>query len=86
MTITKQNRFAKKTVLASAISTALFAIAMPTQAESFTEFAKEGDVIAELRVRGENVQEDNAKDDAMAMTARVHVSAMKPLAWQVLKY
>lgn len=73
MTITQQNRFAKKTVLASAISTALFAIAMPTQAESFTEFAKEGDVIAELRVRGENVQEDNAKDDAMAMTARARI-------------
>lgn len=73
MTITKNNRFATKTVLASAISTALLAVAMPTQAQSFTEFAKEGDVIAELRVRGENVQEDNDKDDAMAMTARARI-------------
>jgi hypothetical protein len=73
MTITHKNRFATKTVLASAISTALLAVAMPSQAESFTEFAKEGDIIAELRVRGENVQEDNNKDDAMAMTARARI-------------
>jgi hypothetical protein len=73
MTITHKNRFATKTVLASAISTALLAVAMPSQAESFTEFAKEGDVIVEVRVRGENVQEDNDKDDAMAMTARARI-------------
>jgi hypothetical protein len=73
MTITHKNRFATKTVLASAISTALLAVAMPSQAESFTEFAKEGDVIVEVRVRGENVQEDNTKDDAMAMTARARI-------------
>ena len=73
MTITKQNRFAKKTVLASAISTALFAIAMPTQAQSFTEFAQEGDVIAELRVRSENVRQDNDADDAVAITARARI-------------
>jgi len=71
--ITKQNRFAKKTVLASAISTALFAIAMPTQAQSFTEFVQEGDVIAEVRVRSENVREDNDKDDAVAITARARI-------------
>ena len=73
MTITKNNRFATKTVLASAISTALLAVAMPSQAESFTEFAKEGDVIAELRVRYEGVQEDNANDDANATTARARI-------------
>jgi hypothetical protein len=71
--ITKQQRFAKKTVLASAISTALFAIAMPTQAQSFTEFVQEGDVIAEVRVRSENVREDNDKDDAVAITARARL-------------
>ena len=73
MTITKHNRFATKTLLASAISTALFAVAMPTQAQSFTEFAKEGDVIAELRVRYEGVKEDNANDNAVAMTARTRL-------------
>ena len=73
MTITHKNRFATKTVLASAISTALLAVAMPSQAESFTEFAKEGDVIAELRMRYEGVEEDNAKDDASAMTARARI-------------
>jgi hypothetical protein len=71
--ITKQQRFAKKTVLASAISTALFAIAMPTQAQSFTEFAEEGDVIAEVRVRSENVRQDNLADDAVAITARARL-------------
>lgn len=63
----------KKIILASAISTALLAVAMPTQAQSFTEFAKEGDVIAELRVRYEGVKEDNTKDDAVAMTARTRL-------------
>jgi hypothetical protein len=63
----------KKIILASAISTALLAVAMPSQAQSFTEFAKEGDVIAELRVRNETVQQDNAKDDAIAMTARARL-------------
>lgn len=67
-----------KTLLASAISTALLAvIAMPSQAESQTEaatnFIKEGDLIAELRVRNENVHEDNALDDATAMTARARI-------------
>lgn len=68
-----------KTLLASAISTALLAVvAMPSQAESQTEaatnFIKEGDLIAELRVRNENVQDDNAvKDDATAMTARARI-------------
>ncbi|CCK77238.1 Putative uncharacterized protein [Oleispira antarctica RB-8] len=63
-----------KIILASAISTALLAAAMPTQAQSFTEFAQEGDVIAELRVRYEGVQEEgNAKDDAIAMTARTRL-------------
>lgn len=73
MTITHKNRFATKTVLASAISTALLAVAMPTQAQSFTEFAQEGDVIAEVRVRSENVREDNDKDDAVAITARARI-------------
>ena len=63
----------KKIILASAISTALLAVAMPTHAQSFTEFAKEGDVIAELRVRYEGVKEDNTKDDAVAMTARTRL-------------
>jgi hypothetical protein len=63
----------KKIILASAISTALLAVAMPSQAQSFTEFAKEGDVIAELRIRNETVQQDNAKDDAIAMTARTRL-------------
>ena len=62
-----------KIILASAISTALLAVAMPSQAQSFTEFAKEGDVIAELRIRNETVQQDNVKDDAIAMTARVRL-------------
>ena len=78
MTITKQTRFAKKTVLASAISTALLAVAMPSVAESATdsatEFAKAGDVIAEIRLRYEGVQDDNdAKDDANATTARLRL-------------
>jgi hypothetical protein len=63
----------KKIILASAISTALLAVAIPSQAQSFTEFAKEGDVIAELRIRTETVQQDNAKDDAVAMTARTRL-------------
>jgi hypothetical protein len=63
----------KKIILASAISTALFAVAMPSQAASVTEFVKEGDVIAQLRVRNETVQQDNTKDDAIAMTARVRL-------------
>ncbi len=62
-----------KTILATAISTALLAAAMPTQAASFTEFVKEGDVIAQLRVRNETVQQDNTKDDAIAMTARARL-------------
>ncbi len=69
-----------KTILASAISTALLAAALPTQAASVTEFVKEGDVIAQLRVRNENVQQDDAKDsngnvlgDAIAMTARARL-------------
>jgi len=73
MTITKQSRFAKKTVLASAISTALFAIAMPTQAQSVTEFAKAGDVIAEARLRYEGVDQDNVLDNANATTARLRL-------------
>jgi hypothetical protein len=63
----------KKIILASAISTALLAVAMPSQAQSFAEFTKEGDVIAELRVRNETVQQDNPKDDAIAMTARARL-------------
>jgi hypothetical protein len=63
----------KKIILASAISTALLAVAVPSQAQSFAEFAKEGDVIAELRVRYEGVQEDNIKDDAIAITARTRL-------------
>jgi hypothetical protein len=63
----------KKIILASAISTALLAVAMPSQAQSFIEFVKEGDVIAELRIRTETVQQDNAKDDAIAMTARTRL-------------
>lgn len=62
-----------KTILASAISTALLAIALPSQASSVTEFVKEGDVIALLRIRNENVQQDNSKDDAIAMTARIRL-------------
>lgn len=62
-----------KTILASAISTALLAAAMPSQAASVTEFVKEGDVIAQLRIRNETVQQDNAKDDAIAMTARARL-------------
>jgi hypothetical protein len=63
----------KKIILASAISTALLTVAIPSQAQSFTEFAKEGNVIAELRIRTETVQQDNAKDDAVAMTARARL-------------
>lgn len=63
----------KKIILASAISTALLAAAMPSQAQSFTELVQEGDVIAELRVRYEGVDEDNAKDNAVAMTARTRL-------------
>ncbi|OUS35143.1 hypothetical protein A9R00_12220 [Oleispira antarctica] len=77
MTITKQNRFAKKTVLASAISTALLAVAMPSVAESATdsatEFAKAGDVIAEIRLRYEGVDQDNDLDNANATTARLRL-------------
>jgi hypothetical protein len=63
----------KKIILASAISSALLAAAMPTQAQSFSEFVQDGDVIVELRVRNELVQEDNAVDDAIAMTARTRL-------------
>ncbi|MFT6113773.1 MAG: hypothetical protein ACJA10_000706 [Oleispira sp.] len=63
----------KKIILASAISTALITVAMPSQAQSFTEFVKKGDVIAELRIRNETVQQDNPKDDAIAMTARTRL-------------
>ncbi|MFQ3170323.1 MAG: hypothetical protein ACI9DG_000335 [Oleispira sp.] len=69
----KQNRVTTKALLASAISTALLTVAVPAQAQSFTEFVKEGDIIAELRVRYEGVQEDNLKDDAVAMTARTRL-------------
>jgi hypothetical protein len=62
-----------KTILASAISTAILTAAMPTQAASVTGFVKEGDVIAQLRIRNETVQQDNAKDDAIAMTARARL-------------
>jgi hypothetical protein len=62
-----------KTILASAISTALLAAAMPSQAASVTEFVKEGDVIAQLRIRNESVQQDNALDDANALTARARI-------------
>jgi hypothetical protein len=62
-----------KTILASAISTALLAVAMPSQASSVTEFIKDGDVIAQLRVRNETVQQDNAVDDATALTARARL-------------
>ncbi|MEH6447698.1 MAG: alginate export family protein [Oleispira sp.] len=67
-----------KTILASAISTAILAIAMPSQASSVTEFVKEGDVIAQLRIRNETVQQDNAKDDAIAMTARARLGYETP--------
>jgi hypothetical protein len=69
----KQNRVTTKALLASAISTAVLTVAVPAQAQSFTEFVKEGDIIAELRVRYEGVQEDNLKDDAVAMTARTRL-------------
>lgn len=62
-----------KTILASAISTALLAAAMPTQAASVAEFVKEGDVIAQLRVRNETVQKDDTDGDAIAMTARARI-------------
>lgn len=68
----------KKIFLASAISSALLAAAMPSQAQSFTEFAQEGDLIAELRVRGETVEEDNAKDDATSVTARARIGYETP--------
>jgi hypothetical protein len=73
MTTPHKNLFTTKTVLASAISTALLAAAMPSYAESFSEFAKEGDVIAEIRVRSESVEQDNDKDDALAITARARI-------------
>ena len=73
MTTKNQNRFATKTILASAIGTALLAAAMPSQAQSFTEFVEEGKVIAELRVRYETVEDDNANDDASALTARARL-------------
>ncbi len=62
-----------KTILASAISTALLAAAMPSHASSVTEFVKEGDVIAQFRIRNETVQQDNAAGDAIAMTARARL-------------
>ncbi len=62
-----------KTILASAISTAILAVAMPSQASSVTEFVKEGDVIAQLRIRNETVKEDNANDNAIATTARARL-------------
>lgn len=62
-----------KTILASAISTALLSAALPAQASSFTDFVKDGDVITEIRIRNENVQQDNTKDDAIAMTARARI-------------
>lgn len=73
MSITKTNRFTTKSLLASAISTALLTLSTPSQAQSFTEFIQQGDVIAELRVRGENVQDDAATEDAVAMTARARI-------------
>lgn len=62
-----------KTILASAISAAILAVAMPSQAAPLTEFVQEGDVIAQLRLRNETVQQDNTKDDAVAMTTRVRL-------------
>lgn len=63
----------KKIILASAISSALLAAAMPTQAQTFSEFAKEGDVIFELRARYEGVKEDSNLDDAVGMTTRARI-------------
>lgn len=63
----------KKIILASAISSALLAAAMPTQAQTFSEFAKEGDVIFELRARYEGVKEDSTLDDAVGMTTRARI-------------
>ena len=63
----------KKTLLASAISSAAVLAAMPTHAASFEETLKAGDVIAQLRVRNETVQQDNTLDDAVAMTARARL-------------
>lgn len=62
-----------KTMLVSAISTAFLATSMPSQADSVEEFIQEGDIIAELRLRYEGVQEDNTKDDALAMTTRTRL-------------
>lgn len=64
----------RKIFLTSAISSALFALALPSQAQPLHEFIQEGDVIAELRMRNENVADDNdATDDAVAMTARARI-------------
>ena len=63
----------QKILLASAISSAILAAAMPAQAQTFTEFAQEGDVILELRARVETVQEDNALDDAVGMSTRARI-------------
>ena len=73
MSISKTNRFTTKSLLAGAISTALITLSMPSQAQSFTELLQTGDVIAELRVRGENVQDEGANEDAIAMTARARI-------------
>ena len=78
MTINKHYLMTKKTLLTSAISAAILTAAMPSYAQSFTELAKEGDVIAELRIRYEGVEDDNANDDAVAMTARARVGYETP--------
>ncbi|MFT4908441.1 MAG: hypothetical protein ACI978_002532 [Oleispira sp.] len=62
-----------KIILASAISTALLAAAVPSQAASVAEFVKAGDVIAELRIRNETVQKDDNDGDAIAMTVRTRL-------------
>lgn len=63
----------KKAVLATAISAT--GLMMTHQASAFEigEFMKEGDVIAQLRTRVETVEEDNTKEDAVAMTARARL-------------
>lgn len=78
MTINKHYLMTKKTLLTSAISAAILTAAMPSYAQSFTELAKEDDVIAELRIRYEGVEDDNANDDAVAMTARARVGYETP--------
>lgn len=67
-----------KTILASAISTALLSTALPSHASTVTDFIKDGDVITELRIRNENVQQDNTIDDAIAMTARARLGFETP--------